>query len=107
VVTFIVLSISEGSGRSLPTWITGIALGIGGIIGGYTGARMQSRLPAALIRRIVGILALAIAVRFLWSGLPRARLPARATPPPIAVSQLRYRPAAQVGRVARGNRANK
>jgi uncharacterized membrane protein YfcA len=30
---------------------------------------MQSRLPAALIRRIVGTLALAIAVRFLWPGL--------------------------------------
>jgi uncharacterized membrane protein YfcA len=46
-----------------------IALGVGGILGGYTGARMQSRLPDALIRRVVGILAAAIAVRYLWSGL--------------------------------------
>jgi uncharacterized membrane protein YfcA len=30
---------------------------------------MQSRLPDTLIRRIVGILAIAIAVRYLWSGL--------------------------------------
>jgi uncharacterized protein len=67
VVTFTILSISEGP--VAPNWPTGIALGIGGIIGGYTGARMQSRLPDALIRRIVGILAIAIAVRFLWAGL--------------------------------------
>jgi uncharacterized protein len=45
------------------------ALGLGSIIGGYTGARMQSRLPDTLIRRTVGILATAIAARYLWSGL--------------------------------------
>jgi uncharacterized membrane protein YfcA len=67
VVMFTVLSLSEGP--VAPNWPTGIALGIGGIIGGYTGARMQSRLRDALIRRIVGILAIAIAVRFLWAGL--------------------------------------
>jgi uncharacterized membrane protein YfcA len=67
VVTFTVLS--SGKGPVAPDWPTGIALGIGGIIGGYTGARMQSRLPDTLIRRIVGILAFAIAARYLWSGL--------------------------------------
>jgi uncharacterized protein len=67
VVTFTVLSVSAGP--VAPNWPTGIALGIGGILGGYTGARMQSRLPDTLIRRIVGILAIAIAVRYLWSGL--------------------------------------
>ena len=36
---------------------------------GYTGARMQSRLPDILIRRVVGILAIAIAAQYLWSGL--------------------------------------
>jgi len=30
---------------------------------------MQSRLPDTLIRRVVGILAIAIAARYLWSGL--------------------------------------
>lgn len=67
VATFTILSISKGP--VAPNWPTGVALGIGGIIGGYTGARMQSRLPDTLIRRIVGILALAIAGRYLWSGL--------------------------------------
>jgi uncharacterized protein len=67
VITFTILSI--GKGAVAPNWPTGIALGLGGIIGGYTGARMQSRLPDTLIRRVVGILAVAIAARYLWSGL--------------------------------------
>ena len=67
VITFTILSISAGP--AAPDWPVGIALGLGGIIGGYTGARMQSRLPETLIRRTVGILAIAIAARYLWSGL--------------------------------------
>jgi uncharacterized protein len=67
VVTFTILSVSKGP--VAPNWPIGIALGIGGIIGGYTGARLQSRLPDTLIRRVVGILAIAIAARYLWSGL--------------------------------------
>jgi uncharacterized membrane protein YfcA len=67
VLTFTLLSIREGP--VAPNWPTGIALGIGGIAGGYLGARMQSRLPDTLIRRTLGILAIAIAAQFLKSGL--------------------------------------
>ena len=67
VLTFTLLSISHGP--VAPDWPTGIALGIGGIAGGYLGARMQHRLPDTLIRRTVGILAIAIATQFLRSGL--------------------------------------
>jgi uncharacterized membrane protein YfcA len=67
VLTFTLLSISHGP--VAPNWPTGIALGLGGIAGGYLGARMQSRLPDTLIRRIVGVLAIAIAAQFLRSGL--------------------------------------
>jgi uncharacterized membrane protein YfcA len=52
-----------------PAWPTGVALGIGGLAGGYTGARLQSRLPDALIRRVVGLFVVAIGARYLWSGL--------------------------------------
>ncbi len=45
------------------------ALGIGGIAGGYLGARLQSQLPDILIRRIVVVLAVAIAAQFLRNGL--------------------------------------
>jgi len=32
-------------------------------------ARIQSRLPGVLIRRLVGVLVLAIGTRYLWAGL--------------------------------------
>jgi Sulfite exporter TauE/SafE len=60
VVTFTILSAHQ-HGSVAPDWPTGIALGIGGLVGAYTGARIQSRLPDALIRRLVGILVLATA----------------------------------------------
>ena len=68
VITFTVLSLHE-PGAVAPDWPTGIALGAGGLAGGYTGARLQSRLPDAMIRRLVGILVIAIGARYLWSGL--------------------------------------
>ena len=39
------------------------------LVGAYTGARIQKRLPEALIRRMVGVLVIAIGARYLWSGL--------------------------------------
>ncbi len=68
VITFTILSIDH-SGSVAPDWPTGIALGLGGLAGAYTGARIQSRLPDLVIRRIVGILVTAIGARYLWSGL--------------------------------------
>ncbi len=68
VITFAVLSI-HASGSVAPDWPTGIALGIGGLAGAYTGARIQSRLPDVLIRRLIGILVVAIGAIFLRSGL--------------------------------------
>ena len=68
VITFMILSIHQ-PGSVAPDWPTGIALGAGGLAGAYTGARIQSRLPDVLIRRLVGILVIAIGARYLWSGL--------------------------------------
>jgi uncharacterized membrane protein YfcA len=68
VVTFAVLSLHQ-RGSIAPAWATGVALGIGGLAGAYTGARIQGRLPEALIRRIVSVLVIAIGARYLWSGL--------------------------------------
>jgi len=68
VVTFTILSTHQ-RGAIAPAWATGVALGIGGLIGSYTGARIQARLPEALIRRMVGVLVIAIGARYMWSGL--------------------------------------
>ena len=68
VTTFTLLSLQQPIAVA-PDWPTGIALGIGGLAGGYTGARLQSRMPDVLIRRLVGVLVIAIGAWFLWSGL--------------------------------------
>jgi hypothetical protein len=68
VVTFTILSVHH-HGPVAPDWPTGVALGLGGLAGAYTGARIQSRLPDALIRRLVGVLVLLIGARYLWAGL--------------------------------------
>jgi uncharacterized protein len=68
VVTFTILAIHQ-HGAVAPDWPTGVALGVGGLAGGYLGARIQSRLPDALIRRLVGVLVIAIGARYLWSGV--------------------------------------
>ena len=68
VITFTLLSLHT-RGSVAPDWPTGIALGVGGLVGGYTGARVQSRLPDVLIRRVLGVLVVAIGARYLVSGL--------------------------------------
>src|ERR1700722_8761255 len=68
VITFLILSVHH-HGPVAPDWPTGIALGIGGLAGAYTGARIQQRLPDPLIRRTMGVLVVATGIRYLWSGL--------------------------------------
>ena len=67
VVTFTILSVHQ-HGAVAPDWPTGIALGAGGLAGAYAGARLQPRLPDVMIRRLVGVLVVAIGARYLWSG---------------------------------------
>jgi uncharacterized protein len=68
VITFTILSVHQ-PGPVAPDWPMGVALGVGGLAGAYTGARIQSHLPDALIRRLIGVLVIAIGARYLWSGL--------------------------------------
>jgi uncharacterized membrane protein YfcA len=68
VITFLILSVHH-HGSVAPDWPTGIALGVGGLAGAYIGARIQRHLPDTLIRRGMGVLVVAIGVRYLWSGL--------------------------------------
>jgi uncharacterized membrane protein YfcA len=63
VATFALLSLG-GGGDVAPDWPLGIGMGIGGLAGAYLGARLQSRLPEALLRRGLGILALALGLRY-------------------------------------------
>jgi uncharacterized membrane protein YfcA len=44
-------------------------MGVGGLLGAYLGAHLQSRIPETLIRRGLGIIVLLVAVRYLSEGL--------------------------------------
>jgi uncharacterized membrane protein YfcA len=68
VTTFMVLSLYH-AGAVAPDWSIGLALGAGGLAGGYTGARMQHRMPDVVIRRLVGILVIAIGAGYLWAAI--------------------------------------
>jgi uncharacterized protein len=68
VVAFTILSLHQHVSVA-PDWPVGIALGLGGLAGGYTGARIQSRMPDLLIRRTLGVLVIAIGAYYLSSGL--------------------------------------
>ena len=68
VATFTILSAHQHSSVA-PNWPTGIALGAGGLAGGYVGARMHARLPETIIRRLLALVVVAIGIRFLVAGL--------------------------------------
>lgn len=63
VATFALLSLG-GSGDLAPDWTLGIAIGLGGLAGAYLGARLQSRLSEALLRRGLGLVALGLGLRY-------------------------------------------
>jgi uncharacterized membrane protein YfcA len=67
VVTFSLLAVRHQS--VAPDWVTGIALGVGGLAGGYVGARMQHRLPESVIRRTLGVIVVVVGALFLVDGL--------------------------------------
>jgi hypothetical protein len=68
VIAFMILSLHQHISVA-PDWPIGIALGVGGLAGGYTGARIQSRMPDVVIRHLVGVLIVAIGAYYLSSGV--------------------------------------
>jgi len=71
VITFVVLGVTSASDSSIeimPDWGIGVAAGMGGVIGAYLGASLQSRIPEPALRRLLGWLALVIAARYLYLG---------------------------------------
>ena len=68
VLTYAALSVG-GTGEIAPDWLLGIGMGAGGLGGGYLGARLQSRLPEALLRRGLGLIALGLGLRYAVLGL--------------------------------------
>jgi uncharacterized membrane protein YfcA len=65
VATFLVLS-TQRHGPVAPDWGIGVVLGAGGLAGSYVGARLQPRLPEVVIRRLLGLIVIAIGIRYGW-----------------------------------------
>ncbi|MFD3749256.1 TSUP family transporter [Streptomyces cyaneofuscatus] len=57
--TYALLSLTA-TGDIAPYWSLGLACGLGGLCGGYLGARLQPRLPETALRLLLGVLALGI-----------------------------------------------
>jgi uncharacterized protein len=66
--TYAVLSLTT-TDHIAPNWILGIACGLGGLVGGYLGARLQPRLPETQLRLLLGILAIIVAGLYLTQSL--------------------------------------
>jgi uncharacterized membrane protein YfcA len=83
VVTFQVLQ-SMHTGAIAPEWGLGVWLGVGGFLGSYCGAGLQRRIPEAGLRRLLGVIACVIAVRFLQLGVHHSGSASAANPAAIA-----------------------
>ncbi|WP_406147179.1 sulfite exporter TauE/SafE family protein [Streptomyces anulatus] len=57
--TYALLSLTA-TGDIAPYWSLGLACGLGGLCGGYLGARLQARLPETALRLLLGVLALGV-----------------------------------------------
>jgi uncharacterized membrane protein YfcA len=69
VAAFQVLARVNGDLETIaPDWSLGLALGIGGLVGGVLGARLQHRVPDVGLRRLLGGLVALVGLRFLAFG---------------------------------------
>ena len=80
IVTFEALQLTHDGGIA-PVWILGTSMGLGGFLGSYKGARLQRHIPEASLRRLLGLIACLVAVRYRQTAIqdPPSRAPAPAT----------------------------
>jgi hypothetical protein len=75
-VTYVALAVIAPGHDIAPDWTIGIAAGVGGLVGGYLGAHLQPALPDAVLRRLLGTLAIAPPLRCtglrVWCSEPLA-----------------------------------
>jgi uncharacterized protein len=71
IVTYQVLQATHG-GAIAPDWALGAFLGVGGFAGSYVGARLQRLLPEQSLRRLLGLIACLVALRYVQTGTQRS-----------------------------------
>jgi uncharacterized membrane protein YfcA len=67
-LTYAVLAVNA-TGSIAPKWSVGIACGLGGLVGGYLGARLQPHVPDRQLRLLLGVLAVVLAVLYVVEAL--------------------------------------
>ncbi|MFJ4621811.1 TSUP family transporter [Streptomyces sp. NPDC088812] len=67
--TYALLS-STATGDIAPHWLLGLTCGLGGLVGGYLGARLQPRLPENALRLLLGAVAAGIGALYGVQALP-------------------------------------
>jgi hypothetical protein len=63
-LTYALLALT-GRGNIAPNWRLGLLCGLGGLIGGYLGARLQPHLPERALRLLLGTVAVGLSVLYL------------------------------------------
>ncbi|MFD4584880.1 TSUP family transporter [Streptomyces sp. NPDC058434] len=66
--TYALLSLTQ-AGSIAPDWFLGLACGLGGLVGGYMGARLQPRLSETFLRLLLGTLASALGALYAVDAL--------------------------------------
>lgn len=67
-LTYAVLGLTH-EGDIAPNWILGLSCGLGGLVGGYLGARLQPRVPETALRILLALLAIAIATLYVAQSI--------------------------------------
>jgi uncharacterized membrane protein YfcA len=67
IATYQVLDFTHG-GAIAPDWVLGAFLGLGGFLGSYCGARLQARVPEAGLRKLLGLIAVLVAARYIYTA---------------------------------------
>jgi uncharacterized membrane protein YfcA len=69
-ITYALLAIVHHGGSIAPDWPLGLSCGAGGLIGGYTGARLQPRVPDKALRLLLAAVAIGLAALYIAQSLP-------------------------------------
>jgi uncharacterized membrane protein YfcA len=68
VATYALLAMATAAPIA-PNWVLGLACGLGGLIGGYLGARLQPKMPDNALRLLLGVMAIALAITYVIQSL--------------------------------------
>jgi uncharacterized membrane protein YfcA len=69
VLAYQTLELTKGGGAIAPEWILGLSMGAGGLGGSYLGARLQRHISETALRRLLGVICLALAARYTFQGI--------------------------------------